>query len=105
MPHILSGCGLLTQRLFSLLNNRLVIRNVLIILALSAALPAVAVDSKPPNAGMEIQTAWIPMPDGIRLSADLYRPTGGDSAGKSPVLLEYLPYRKHEARSRNWPLY
>ena len=22
-----------------------------------------------------------------------------------PVLLEYLPYRKHEARSRNWPLY
>ena len=54
---------------------------------------------------MEIQTTWISMPDGIRLSADLYRPTGGQAGEKLPVLLEYLPYRKHEARSRNWPLY
>ncbi len=45
------------------------------------------------------------MPDGVRLSADLYRPTGGQAGKKLPVLLEYLPYRKHEARSRNWPLY
>ncbi len=54
---------------------------------------------------MEIRTAWISMPDGIRLSADLYQPTGGKAGEKFPVLLEYLPYRKHEARSRNWPLY
>ncbi len=45
------------------------------------------------------------MPDGVRLSADLYQPTGGQAGEKFPVLLEYLPYRKHEARSRNWPLY
>jgi putative CocE/NonD family hydrolase len=46
------------------------------------------------------------MPDGVRLSADLYLPD--DTAKlkeKMPVLLEYLPYRKHEARSRNYPLY
>ena len=54
---------------------------------------------------MEIRAAWIPMPDGVRLSADLYHPTGAAAGGKLPVLLEYLPYRKHEARSRNWPLY
>ena len=38
------------------------------------------------------------MPDGVRLSADLYQPTGGQAGEKFPVLLEYLPYRKHEAR-------
>src|SRR5687768_7131882 len=85
MTHILSRPASRTQRLFSLLNRGLVIRNLLVLVALTQASNA---------HGMEIQTAWIPMPDGIRLSA-----------GKSPVLLEYLPYRKHEARSRNWPLY
>jgi len=54
---------------------------------------------------MEIRPAWITMSDGIRLSADLYMPTGGAAGERFPVLLEYLPYRKHEGRSRNWPLY
>jgi len=45
------------------------------------------------------------MPDGTRLSADLYRPRGEGIGTRFPVLLEYLPYRKHEARSRNYPLY
>ena len=35
-----------------------------------------AAAEKPTTYGMEIQTAWIPMPDGVRLAADLYRPTG-----------------------------
>jgi putative CocE/NonD family hydrolase len=54
---------------------------------------------------MELGTEWITLPDGVRLSADLYRPTGGKAGERFPVLLEYLPYRKHEARRRNWPLY
>lgn len=33
----------------------------------------------------------IPMSDGVRLAADLYRPAGG---GKSPALLNYSPYHK-----------
>ncbi len=38
---------------------------------------------------------WIPMPDGIRLAARLWRPA---SACDQPVpaLLEYIPYRKHD---------
>jgi len=56
--------------------------------------------------GIRIQEAWIDMPDGVRLSADLYMSEGADAASeKLPVLLEYLPYRKHEARSRNYGLY
>lgn len=44
-----------------------------------------------------VQT-WIPMPDGVRLSATLYMPEGGKKKGeKFPALLEYLPYRKDDA--------
>lgn len=55
--------------------------------------------------GMEMREASIPMPDGVALAADLYMPTGGAAGERYPVLLEYLPYRKTEARARNWALY
>ena len=67
--------------------------------------PAAAATEQPASYGMELGTEWITLPDGVRLSADLYRPTGGKAGERFPVLLEYLPYRKHEARRRNWPLY
>ena len=105
MPHILSRCVPTTQRLFSLLNRNLVTPNTLFLLVFLTALPAVAATEKPATYGMEIQEASISMPDGVRLSADLYQPTGGQAGETFPVLLEYLPYRKHEGRSRNWPLY
>lgn len=53
---------------------------------------------------IDVRTVWIPMPDGIRLAADLYVPAGAKNE-KRPVLLEYLPYRKDESRSRNTSLY
>ncbi len=75
------------------------------LLLLLTPLAAPAATEQPATYGMEIRTDWIDMPDGVRLSADLYHPTGGAAAEKFPVLLEYLPYRKHESRSRNWSLY
>ena len=86
------------------MNTASVTRNSLFLIVLFPLLAAAATE-RPETYGMEIQTAWITMPDGVRLSADLYMPTGGRIGEKFPVLLEYLPYRKHEARSRNWPLY
>lgn len=58
-----------------------------------------------PRYGMELKEATIALPDGVHLAADLYVPTGGSAGQRFPVLLEYLPYRKTEARGRNWPLY
>jgi hypothetical protein len=52
-----------------------------------------------------LQEAWISMPDGVRLAADLYLPSGGAPQERFPVLLEYLPYRKTESRGRNYKLY
>jgi putative CocE/NonD family hydrolase len=66
---------------------------------------AAAAGTAPAADGIRIEPAWITMTDGVRLSADLYRREGAQPAEKRPVLLEYLPYRKHEARSRNYPLY
>lgn len=40
---------------------------------------------------------WIPMSDGIRLSATLYMPDNIKVGEKLPALLEYLPYRKDDA--------
>ncbi len=75
-------------------------------LLLIPGLAAAAIAPTPPVYDIRIQEAWITLPDGVRLSADLYMPQGANPAAeKFPVLLEYLPYRKHEARSRNWPLY
>ncbi len=52
-----------------------------------------------------MEEVWIPMPDGVRLAADLYLPEGAGPEERFPVLLEYLPYRKTESRSRNYSLY
>jgi putative CocE/NonD family hydrolase len=52
-----------------------------------------------------LEEAWIPMRDGVRLAADLWRPKGPGDGGRFPVLLEYLPYRKTESRGDRYSLY
>ncbi len=52
-----------------------------------------------------LEETWIPMPDGVRLSADLYRPAEAAADERLPVLLEYLPYRKMESRGHRYALY
>jgi putative CocE/NonD family hydrolase len=78
---------------------------VTMLLAAFTIIPAPAQARPAEGADIAIDTAWIAMPDGVRLSADLYRAAGGARGERLPVLLEYLPYRKHEARTRNYALY
>ncbi len=63
------------------------------------------VEPSPPAYGIGMREVWIPMPDGVRLAADLFVPEGGKPNERFPVLLEYLPYRKTESRSRNHAVY
>ena len=51
--------------------------------------------------------AWIPMTDGVRLSATLYMPEGAKKKDEQfPALLEYLPYRKDDATAaRDYPIH
>jgi hypothetical protein len=67
--------------------------------------PDVGAGPSPPAYGMARREVLIPMPDGVRLAADLFLPEGGGRGERFPVLLEYLPYRKDESRGRNHPLY
>ena len=48
-----------------------------------------------PRRVRELRNVWIPLPDGVRLSARIWLP---EDAGDNPVpaLLEYLPYRKDD---------
>ncbi|MFN0180011.1 MAG: CocE/NonD family hydrolase [Gemmatimonadales bacterium] len=82
---------------------------VLVAIALTSAASGRAQSraaTAPPRAtGVTLEETWIPMPDGVRLSVDLWRPTGAGAAGQYPVLLEYLPYRKADGRGSRFPLY
>ena len=62
----------------------------------------------PAAAIAETEHLWIPMPDGVRLSARLWLPQGAE-ARPVPAILEYIPYRKADmvrARDeRNHPVF
>jgi putative CocE/NonD family hydrolase len=57
------------------------------------------------NREYSITEVWIPMPDGVQLAADIYRPAGADHDEPFPVLLEYEPYRKDESRAGVYSAY
>ena len=46
-----------------------------------------------------VRDVWIPMKDGVRLSATLFIPTPKHNPENFPAVLEYLPYRKDESKS------
>nr|QQZ51068.1 hypothetical protein JKL49_07835 [Phenylobacterium glaciei] len=58
---------------------------------------------------IETEHVWIPMADGVRLSARLFVPAGAEGE-PAPAVLEYIPYRKRDgyrshdtAWGANWP--
>lgn len=71
------------------------------------ALPVLAAEPpSPPAYGVRMESAWIPMKDGVRLSATLYMPDGAKRSEKFPAILEYQPYRKDDAMAeRDYSLY
>jgi predicted acyl esterase len=78
----------------------LAVASLLCTLTVTAAEPA-----STPDYEYELEEVWIPMPDGVRLAADLYIPRGGMPGEKYPVILEYDPYRKDESRGDRFPIY
>ncbi len=63
-----------------------------------------------PGPGVKlVKNVMIPMPDGIRLAADLYLPDDGSEAlsveRALPVVIDYLPYRKDEVNPAAARLY
>jgi len=78
---------------------------IVAVLLLISASACIAAEVSQPQYGIRMEEQWIRMPDGVRLAADLYMPDGAMADERFPVLLEYLPYRKTEARSRNHALY
>lgn len=48
-----------------------------------------------PHKVREIEHMWVPMPDGVRLSAKVWLPEDAEDH-PVPVILEYIPYRKRD---------
>jgi uncharacterized protein len=76
------------------------LRGLLVLVMLASVVAVAAAED-----GIVIEEVWIEMPDGARLATDLYRPADLAEDERVPVLLEYLPYRKTESRSRNYAMY
>jgi hypothetical protein len=74
-------------------------------LAPATALAGTGAEPSPPRYDVAMEEALVPMQDGARLAADLWRPKGAAAGQRFPVLLEYLPYRKDEGRGERYPLY
>ena len=74
-------------------------------LFLPTAMPGFGQPAPDREAGIEIREVWIPMPDGVRLAADLYMPADAPDTDRLPVILEYLPYRKDEGRGYRFPFF
>ncbi|HET9407425.1 MAG TPA: CocE/NonD family hydrolase [Candidatus Sulfotelmatobacter sp.] len=79
------------------------------LISVATALFAQRSEKLPPSPaayGVKIEKVWLPMPDGVRLAASLFMPTGGKRGEKFPTLLEYLPYRKDDGTiERDYPLH
>jgi uncharacterized protein len=81
------------------------LKSFLCILFFSSLTTAITGPSAP-TYGVRLVQAWIPMQDGIRLSATLYMPEGAKPQERFPAILEYLPYRKDDATAaRDYPLH
>ncbi|MGD8559010.1 MAG: CocE/NonD family hydrolase [Gammaproteobacteria bacterium] len=58
-----------------------------------------------PNKVIEIENAWIPMPDGVQLAARIWLPESAED-NPVPAILEYIPYRKRDSsRGRDSQIY
>jgi predicted acyl esterase len=59
-----------------------------------------------PDYRFEIQSDWLVMEDGVRLSVTYFKPLPRKAGEKFPALLELLPYRKDDQfYVRDYPLY
>jgi len=68
------------------------------LLALLFVLPALAVTTKAPTVLSDLNIA-VPMRDGVRLSANVFRP---GATGRYPVILLRTPYNKGDAITPAW---
>ena len=50
--------------------------------------------TEPAYSGVDIQSTYVRMRDGVRLAVDYYRPTGGPARRAFPVVFMYTPYKR-----------
>ena len=69
---------------------------VLVNLPANSAAPAAKDEVSQPAYEFKIETSWLKLKDGTRLSATSYKPVPRTPGEKFPVIFEFLPYRKDD---------
>lgn len=62
----------------------------------AAGLPGYRGEPSPQTYQVTVETSWLALKDGVRLSATFFKPAPQSPEETFPVLLEYLPYRKDD---------
>jgi hypothetical protein len=74
--------------------------------AATAGVPAAVAGEPPPPRPLRklrlIETAWVPMSDGVRLAARIWLPADAE-ADKVPAIVEYIPYGRRNTRDADDP--
>jgi len=79
---------------------------ILMAVSVSSAQPKAQVEATPPVYDFTIESDWLTMTDGVRLSVTFFRPVPRHPGDKFPVLFEFLPYRKEDSfYLRDYPIY
>jgi hypothetical protein len=79
---------------------------ILMAVSVSSAQPKAQVEATPPVYDFTIESDWLTMKDGVRLSVTFFKPVPRHPEEKFPVLLEFLPYRKEDSfYLRDYPVY
>jgi hypothetical protein len=68
----------------------------LVNLLANAAAPPAQDEVSPPAYEFKMETSWLKMSDGTRLSVTSYKPVPREPGEKFPVIFEFLPYRKDD---------
>ena len=74
-------------------------RDLLAAAAALSAVPLAGAQAEPPARRYTVrmvEPAWIEVAGGVKLAARLWLPEGG-TAGRFPVVFEYIPYRTHDS--------
>ena len=69
------------------------------------SLSTMGCQSDQPKGFTAIREISIPMPDGVKLAADLYLPDDFEEGRQYPIIMEYLPYRKDEQRASRYGVF
>jgi putative CocE/NonD family hydrolase len=94
------------QKKINLMSKLLALCFAVLVTVAITAQPSGQVEATTPIYEFTIESDWLTMKDGVRLSVSFFKPIPRTPGERFPVLFEFLPYRKEDSfYLRDYPIY